>query len=68
MSDRLGVRRESITITSKKLKDAGVIDYSRGKFTILNRSELQNMACDCYMIFNKELSYLYANKTVDNVA
>lgn len=68
MSDRLGVRRESITTTSKKLKDAGVIDYSRGKFTILNRSELQNMACACYLIFNKELSDLYANKTVDNVA
>ena len=68
MSARLGVRRESVTTTSKKLKDAEVIDYSRGKFMILNRSELQNMACECYLIFNKELSFLYKNKTEDSAA
>lgn len=68
MSNRMGVRRESITTTSKKLKDAGVIDYNRGKFIILNRTELQNMACECYLIGNKELGFLYWNKTEDSAA
>lgn len=68
MSERIGVRRESITLTSKKLKDVGIVDYNRGKFIILNRSELQNMACECYLIVNKELSFLYANKPEDYAA
>ena len=65
MSNRMGVRRESITTSSKKLKDAGVVDYNRGKLMILNRTELKNLACECYLIGNKELGFLYGNLRED---
>ena len=44
----LGVRRMSITPVARQLHQDGLIDYSRGKMTILNRRGLERAACECY--------------------
>lgn len=46
----LGTRRASITIVAGRLQDAGAIRYSHGVVTILNRSILEKVACECYQI------------------
>jgi len=44
----LGVRRASITETAITLQSKMIIQYSRGKITILDRPQLEAIACECY--------------------
>lgn len=44
----LGVNRPSLTLIAQSLRAKGLIEYRRGKVEILNRSELEKTACDCY--------------------
>ncbi|MET3134739.1 CRP-like cAMP-binding protein [Oxalobacteraceae bacterium GrIS 1.11] len=48
MANMLGVRRESITVTARKLQDEGLIEYRRGTVTVLDRSSLERRAGHCY--------------------
>ena len=48
ISNMLGGRRESVTMAAGRLQDAGVIRYSRGHITILDRKGLEACACECY--------------------
>ena len=43
----LGVRRESITLIELQLQRAGIIEYSRGFITLINRKKLEKRACAC---------------------
>ena len=58
----LGVRRESITETASNLQRAGIISYTRGHITILNRNELEATACECYKVVKLETDRLRACK------
>jgi CRP-like cAMP-binding protein len=51
----LGVRRVGVTQAAQKLQDAGLIRYSWGKLTILDRQRLEAHACVCY----KQLTQAY---------
>jgi CRP-like cAMP-binding protein len=44
----LGVRRVGITIAAVALQKKGLIEYRRGKVTVLNRKGLETAACSCY--------------------
>lgn len=44
----LGVHRPSITLVTQTLRNEGVIDYVRGKVSIIDRQKLENRACVCY--------------------
>lgn len=44
----LGVRRVGITTAAKSLEALGVIDYERGKITILDGKALEAASCRCY--------------------
>ena len=46
----LGVGRPSITLAAGALQKAGLIRYSRGSVTILDRHGLENAACECYRV------------------
>ena len=54
LSQMLGVRRATVTVTAGALQEAGYIRYHRGVITILNRAGLQDMACECYAIIHNE--------------
>ena len=50
----LGVRREGVTAAAGKLQKLGVIAYTRGHITVLNRARLEQLSCECYAVVKKE--------------
>ena len=58
LSQMLGVRRPTVSIVAAILQKAGLIGYSRGKMTILDREGLEAATCECYGIVKKEFERL----------
>lgn len=54
----LGVRREGISTAAHKLQAAGLIRYSRGHITILDRERLEQKTCECYAVAKREYQRL----------
>jgi CRP-like cAMP-binding protein len=58
IANMLGVRREGVTEAAGKLHRAGVIRYSRGQITVLDRPKLEELCCECYAVVKKETDRL----------
>jgi len=58
IANMLGVRREGVTESAGKLQRAGIIEYSRGHITVLDRPGLEKLACECYDVVKKETERL----------
>jgi CRP-like cAMP-binding protein len=54
IGNMLGVRREGVTEAAGKLQKLGVIEYSRGRITVVNRPKLEKLCCECYDVVRKE--------------
>ncbi len=59
ISQMLGTRRSTVTVTAGALQRAGLIEYGRGDVKIIDRSSLENAACECYQFTRKVLQNLY---------
>jgi CRP-like cAMP-binding protein len=55
----LGVQRSGVSIVANLLKKAGLIEYTRGRVTIMDRSGLEEAACECYGVIRDELDDLF---------
>ncbi len=64
IANMLGVRREGVTEAAGNLQAAGLIHYSRGKITVLDRSKLEARACECYAVVKRESDRLLSGRTV----
>ena len=58
IANMLGVRREGVTAAAAKLQKLDVIHYSRGKITVLDRSKLEALSCECYAVVKRETDRL----------
>jgi len=58
IANMLGVRREGVTEAAGKLHAAGLIEYSRGKITVIERKRLEERVCECYAVVKKEYDRL----------
>ena len=58
LSDLLGVRREGVTEAAGHLQNDGLIKYSRGHITVLDRPALEQRVCECYAVVKKEMDRL----------
>lgn len=54
ISNMLGVRREGVTESAGRLQSRGVIEYSRGRITVLDRPKLEKLCCECYAVVKQE--------------
>jgi CRP-like cAMP-binding protein len=55
LGQMLGTRRSSVTVAAGALQKARMISYTRGSVTIMDRKKLENTACDCYAIVQRQL-------------
>jgi len=63
IANNLGVRREGVTEAAGKLQAAGLIHYCRGKIIVLDRPKLEQRACECYAVVEKEFYRLLSKRT-----
>jgi CRP-like cAMP-binding protein len=62
IANMLGVRREGVTEAAGKLQEAGLIRYSRGHITVLDRPKLEARVCECYAVVKKEMDRLFPDR------
>ena len=68
IANMLGVRREGVTDAAGKLQKLGVIEYSRGTISVLDRPKLEKLSCECYAVVKAETDRLLPYLPVPEVA
>jgi CRP-like cAMP-binding protein len=63
IANMLGVRREGVTEAAGRLQSAGLIHYSRGRITVLDRPGLEARVCECYEVVRQEFRRLLPDIT-----
>ena len=58
IGNMLGVRREGVTEAAGNLQRAGLIHYSRGKITVIDRPGVEKRSCECYQVVKTEFDRL----------
>jgi CRP-like cAMP-binding protein len=64
IANMLGVRREGVTEAAGRLQKLGVIQYSRGQITVLDRTQLEALCCECYAAVKREADRIAGLMTV----
>ncbi|MCA1567967.1 MAG: Crp/Fnr family transcriptional regulator [Acidobacteria bacterium] len=59
MSLMLGVTRQSVSATASELQEAGLITYTRGMMTVLERRALEASACECYERIRQQFDRIF---------
>ena len=65
IANMLGVRREGVTEAAGQLQQAGLIQYSRGHITVLDRPKLEKRVCECYAVVKKEFDRLLPDRAAN---
>jgi CRP-like cAMP-binding protein len=58
IANMLGVGRAGVTEAAGKLETLGIIRYARGRITVLDRTRLEEMCCECYAVVKRETDRL----------
>ncbi|HEX8903307.1 MAG TPA: Crp/Fnr family transcriptional regulator [Longimicrobiaceae bacterium] len=56
LSQMLGVRRATVSEAAAALQERALIEYTRGRITVLDRAGLEAAACACYRIIRAEFA------------
>lgn len=59
----LGVRREGVTEAAQQLQTAGLIRYTRGRISVIDRGGLEARTCECYAVVKQEYDRLLPPRT-----
>jgi CRP-like cAMP-binding protein len=65
VANMLGVRREGVTDATGLLESAGLITYSLGTFTVIDRTQLEQKVCECYAVVKREFDRLLPDTMAD---
>lgn len=63
IAQMLGTRRSGVTVAAGILIQAGMISYTRGKITIVERKSLESTSCECYQVVKNEFTRLLGIKS-----
>ena len=63
LAHMLGTRRASVTVAAGILQKAGLITYKRGAVRIESRTQLEDAACECYVIMTQQIKKWHAEAT-----
>src|SRR5580698_374321 len=55
LAQMLGARRSTVSVSAGILQRAGLIRYTRGHVTIVDRAGLEAVSCECYGVIKAEL-------------
>src|ERR1019366_8004699 len=58
IANMLGVPRGGVAEAGSRLQADGLIRYTRGHITVLNRPGLEQRVCECYAVVKKEIDRL----------
>jgi len=58
IANTLGTRRNAISEVAVNLQKAGLINYRRGKISLINRPEIETRSCKCYVIVKEQFDRL----------
>ncbi len=58
LAQMLGVRRPTVTAVAGTLQKAGLINYHRGRITVIDRKGLEAASCECFQVLATELDRL----------
>jgi CRP-like cAMP-binding protein len=59
LANLLGVRRASVTVAVGALRDAGIIEYCRGRMTVVDPRRLEDAACEDYRLSRAAYAHVY---------
>ncbi len=55
LAQMLGTRRSSVTVAAGILQKSGLIAYTRGDVRIVQRAKLEQAACECYGLMQRQV-------------
>jgi CRP-like cAMP-binding protein len=59
LAEMMGVQRTTVTQVAGSFQSRGLITYSRGHIHIVDRKDLESVACECYPIIRNLIFNLY---------
>jgi CRP-like cAMP-binding protein len=62
LAQMLGTRRSRVSEAAIIVQNAGLIRYSRGIITILDREGLEEFVCECYQVVKAEFDRLFSGQ------
>jgi len=62
LSQMLGSRRATVTLSAGILQKAGLIRYHRGHVEIVDRAGLESVSCECYQVIKSELDKVTSSR------
>ena len=62
MAKMLGVQRTGVTLTANALRSAGLIRYTRGRVSIIDRRGLERRSCECYRVIKRDFDHLLQDR------
>jgi CRP-like cAMP-binding protein len=65
MAHMLAVRRTTVTLIASQLQEAGLIRYRRGLLQVLDRSRLEETACECYRTIRRRTDAVFDDYEAD---
>lgn len=68
LSIMLGVRRASVSVAAASLRDAGMIDYTRGRIFVIDRARLERASCSCYHSVRENYDKIGVPRLIDHSA
>ena len=59
LASLLGAQRTSVSMTTNRLQKCGVIRYSHGRISIVDRPALEETACECYRARRNQIDQVF---------